>query len=122
MSNWENQVSDSTDKYLMQKSLQEGLLIERNNQETHPSKMIKAKYFLLFLVLSVIIGSIPFFASELRLSPGWLKLVQMLLFCSLGFLHVLNMKKYNVSKDATDIGLKHAVQLSFLILIALVVL
>jgi hypothetical protein len=122
MSNWENQVSDSTDKYLMQKSLQECLLIERNNQETHPSKMIKAKYFLLFLVLSVIIGSIPFFASELRLSPGWLKLVQMLLFCSLGFLHVLNMKKYNVSKDATDIGLKHAVQLSFLILIALVVL
>jgi hypothetical protein len=122
MSNWENQVSDSTDKYFMQKSLQEAILIERNAQETHPSKMMKAKYFLLFLVLSVIIGSIPFFATELGLSLGWLKLIQMLLFFGIGFLYVSNLKKYYVSKDVTDIGLKHAVQLSFLILIGLVIL
>ena len=122
MSNWKNQVSDPKDKYYLQKSLREGLLLERANQETHPSKMMKAKYFLLFLLLSVIIGSISFFAPWLGLPLGWVKLIQMLLFFGIGFLHFSNINKYYFSEEVTDTGLKHALQLSFLILIALVIL
>jgi hypothetical protein len=122
MSNWENQVSDPTDKYLMQKSLQEGLLIERNNQETHPPKMMKAKYFLLSLVLSLIIGSIPFFAAELGLTLGWLKLIQLLLFLGIGFLCFSKLAQEYFLEDIPGVALKNAAQLSVLILIALAVL
>jgi len=122
MSNWKNQVSDPSDKYYLQKSLQDSYIIERANQETHSSKMMKAKYFLLVLVLSVIIGSVAFLAPLLGLPLGWVKLIQMLLFFGGGFLHFPNIKKYHFPKEATDTGLKHALQLSFLILIALVLL
>lgn len=97
-------------------------IIEKEYPKAPSVRMIKIKYGLVFLILSLAAGCISFFSFKADFSLNWLKLAQLLAMCLLGLIHVQKIHHYNLQTEEESIGIKHPIQVSFLILILLAVL
>ncbi len=94
--------------------------MEHTRENVIPVSAIKTQYVLPVLIACVIIGSIPFVTIEVGLSLGWVKLIQMLLFCGAGFVYSFKIQRRDSHLLTGNKENRNAsIQLSIFIFVAL---
>ncbi len=103
----------------MEKPLLPIISMEKNYPDSVPARFNKIKFIWLFLLVSIIIGCLPLLT--VKLGIGWTKLIMMFLFIGEGFFYELKIRHSFSQTDSKD-TLLFTVQLTFLILLALLIL
>ncbi len=96
--------------------------MKHSHKKVLPIRAIKAKYALFILVVSCIIGCVPFLGYEIGLPLEWIKLLQMLVFFTAGFIYASKFTLYNASKNDEINYLNFTLKLCVLICLALSIL
>ena len=107
----------------MQNSLLSRITMEKTYQKPASSWLLKTKYIILFLVISIALGCISLLSTQANLPLGWLKLLQMICFCAVGIFHVRKIRRYNFGlKNGGNGKPQFSILLFALIFLALLIL
>lgn len=104
----------------MEKPLLPIISMEKNYPDSVPVRFNKIKFILLFLGVAIIIGCLPLLTVKLGILFGWTKLIMIILFLGEGFFYEFRIRQSSKQADNKDI-LLFTVQLTFLILLALLI-
>src|SRR5687768_5761927 len=107
----------------MQNSLLSRITMEKTYQKPASSWLLKTKYIILFLVISIALGGISLLSTQADIPLGWLKLLQMICFCAAGILYVKQIRRSNFALKTGGNGkLQFSILLFALIFLALFIL
>jgi len=97
--------------------------MEKTYQKPASVWLLKTKYIILFLVISIVLGCISLLATQANMPLGWLKLLQMICFCAAGILNVKKIRRFNFAlKNSGNGNLQFSILLFALIFLALLIL
>ena len=107
----------------MQNSLLSRITMEKTYQKPASPWLLKTKYIILFLVISITLGCISLLSTQTNIPLGWFKLLQMICFCAAGILYVKQIRRYNFAlKNGGNGKLQFSILLFALIFLALFIL